>query len=68
MSTPKPVPGAQGAGTPPAPKPYPVPTTMRLDTRVVGLSNEAEVDAYLAKLKKQIMARINDNKIVTIIK
>lgn len=68
MSAPKPDPGHGDDKTPPIPKPYPVPTTMKLGTRVVGLSNEAEVDAYLAKLKKEIMARINDNKIVTIIK
>lgn len=67
MSMPKPAPGAQGAGTPTAPKPYPVSVNMKLDTRVVGLSNEAEVDAYLARLKEKIMSKIADNKVVTII-
>lgn len=67
MSTPKPAHETQGAGTPPAPKPYPVSVNMKLDTRVVGLSNEAEVDAYLARLKEKIMSKIADNKVVTII-
>lgn len=67
MSAPKPAPGAVGVGTPPAPKPYPVSVNMKLDTRVVGLSNEAEVDAYLARLKEKIMSKIADNKVVTII-
>lgn len=67
MSAPKPAPGAAGAGTPTAPKLYPVSVNMKLDTRVVGLSNEAEVDAYLARLKEKIMSKIADNKVVTII-
>ena len=52
----------------PQPKPYKIPYNLTLDTRVVGLDNEAAVDAYLARLKKKIMEKINDNKIVTIIK
>lgn len=50
------------------PKPYKTSCNLTLDTRVVGLDNEAAVDAYLARLKKKIMEKINDNKIVTIIK
>ncbi len=50
------------------PKPTKTTCNLTLDTRAVGLDNEAAVDAYLAKLKKQIMDQINDNKIVTIIK
>ena len=54
-----------GSGTGPG-KPYPMPFSMTLDTRAVGLDSEAAVDEYLAKLKKKIMAKINENKIVTI--
>lgn len=71
LNAPKPAPGSgagTGGGTQPSPKPYPVSINMKLDTRVVGLSNEADVDKYLAALKEQIMAKINDNKVVTIIK
>lgn len=41
---------------------------LHLDTRAVNLDSEAAVDAYLAKLKEKIMAKINENKIVTITK
>ena len=57
-----------GDPTQPQPKPSKLPCNLTLDTRVVGLDNEAAVDAYLARLKKKIMEKINDNKIVTIIK
>ena len=66
-STP-PTPRPGGGGDPIPPKPYPVSVNMTLDTRVVGLDSEKAVDAYLAKLKKKIMEKINDNKIVTITK
>lgn len=55
-------------GDPTPPKPYPESITLRLDTRAVNLDSEAAVDAYLARLKEKIMAKINDNKIVTITK
>lgn len=68
--TPKPVPSTDPAtgtpSTPATPKPYPVACTMTLDIRVIGLDSEAAVDKYLARLKKKIMEKINDNKIVTI--
>ena len=57
-----------GDPTQPQPKPTKLPCNLTLDTRVVGLDNEAAVDAYLVRLKKKIMEKINDNKIVTIIK
>ena len=57
-----------GDPTQPQPKPSKLPCNLILDTRVVGLDNEAAVDAYLARLKEKIMEKINDNKIVTIIK
>ena len=62
--------GNSGGGdpTPPSdPKPYPVSQTIKLNTRAVNLATEAEVDAYLASLKEQIMSKINNNKIITIL-
>lgn len=47
-------------------KPYPSHCTITLDTRAVSLDSEEAVDKYLAALKKKIMEKINDNKIVTI--
>lgn len=71
-NTPPTPPTPTGGGDDPTPstppKPYPQTCNLRLDTRVVGLDSEAAVDAYLARLKKKIMEKINDNKIVTITK
>lgn len=67
ISTPSTPPTPGGGGSTP-PKPYPQSITLRLDTRAVNLDSEAAVDAYLARLKEKIMAKINDNKIVTITK
>lgn len=69
---PKPVPPTPpGPGPKPAPGPEPKPSAivvdLNLNTRTVSvLTNETEVNAYLDKLKSQIMAEINNNHHVKI--
>ena len=66
---PKPVPPTPGPNPAPGPQPDPSPTVIDLDlnTRTVSvLTNENEVNAYLEKLKSQIMAEINNNHHVKI--